>query len=513
MWERLCRYFVLYFALWTIVCNVITVIAESLQHVLVAFALINLVIGYWLWKKRKTHRDERISHTVQREQSTDSLQQLQPYLFRGLLIVSVCLSLITHRPDQDDAHYINVAVASVDNPNLPILRYDTTGLFPHAPLLVPAYKMHSIEILVAALSFVTHIPAIYLFHFLLPTLGAILTITAYRELFRLLSPKYWGWGILGVFVFLCANADVHRTYGNFSFVRLHQGKGMLVSVVLPLIILYGLRYASRPNIRNWVLLAGAQITAVGMTSTALWIAPTVASLAVFAGMPKIRLKEQCKRVLFGMTTSAYLIGLGSYMRLAYPMPLIFFTSQLTAIHLVKNSITAVFGYTRFGIMCIVLVLTAWSLCENRITRRLCLVFPICVAVIFGNPLIANILATYVTSEITYWRFFWILPLPTIAGLTLTVPLSSTKLRLNASARHIIYFLGLLGMMLLPKQYIFSQSNHVDMNVPHLKVDPEYQIAVRIRNVLPNRPYILAPRSVTAWLTTLHQHPYPLTPFA
>ena len=51
---------------------------------------------------------------------------------------------------------------------------------------------------------------------------------------------------------LVAVGETHRWYGNFSFVRMWQGKSIFLSVFMPLVYAYALRFAVRPNLRDWV---------------------------------------------------------------------------------------------------------------------------------------------------------------------------------------------------------------------------------------------------------------------
>ena len=54
---------------------------------------------------------------------------------------------------------------------------------------------------------------------------------------------------------LVAAGETHRWYGNFSFVRMWQGKAIFLSVFMPLVYAYALRFAVRPNLRDWTMLA------------------------------------------------------------------------------------------------------------------------------------------------------------------------------------------------------------------------------------------------------------------
>ncbi|MDJ0819859.1 MAG: DUF6077 domain-containing protein, partial [Desulfobacterales bacterium] len=353
-------------------------------------------------------------------------------------------------------------------------------------------------------------------------LAAILTILAFGELFRILAPKQWAFGVLATVVFLCANGEVHRTFGNFSFVRLHQGKGILVVIIVPLIIVYSQRFVSHPTVRNWLLLAGSQIAAVGMNATGLMIAPTVALLSVLTGILGMNAVTGVKRVVLSLAASAYVVGVGLYTKL----PMMRFYVNLDRYPALKRamssvrqqdisfwdrSIAYVFGDGRFAIFCLIIILTAWFWCETRLARRICLIFPIAVGLLFANPLIDDVVMKYITGKEVYWRVFWLLPLPVIAGIALLAPLTSPKLRLRSMRwRYGIFFLLLVLLLgVVSERSLFSKENYVRIGVPGLKVTAEYQIAQAINNAVVDRPNVLVPESVSVWLPTMHHHPYPL----
>lgn len=111
----------------------------------------------------------------------------------------------------------------------------------------------------------------------------------------------------------------------------------------------------------------------------------------------------------------------------------------------------------------------------------------------------------------YWRMFWLLPLPMIAGLAILAPLSAKFSRFPLKWRYTGY--GLLLLLVLwpiSEQNIFAPDNRVTLKFPGLKVPPEYQVAQIISDLFGDRPNVLVPaESVGAWLPTFAQHPYPL----
>ena len=518
----ICEYFILGFALWTVASHITVFSGGNLLDLLLIFASTSLLLLLWAWIRRKQQkRESSPPQTVPLKETERREQRLQNTLLWILVVVAVCMTLVAHRPDADDTRYVNRAVAVADDPNAQILQYDTRHSVPGVPIRKTS-KLISNEMLAGGFAWVTHLPAIYFFHLVFPPLAAMLTILAFGELFRILAPKQWAFGVLAVVVFLCANGEVHRTFGNFSFVRLHQGKGILVSIIVPLIIVYSLRFVFRPTVRNWLLLASAQIAAIGVNATGLMIAPTVAILAALTGILGMKAATGVKRVVLSFTASVYVLGLGLYTKLSmvrfyvnldrYPAAMKALSSvQQQDTSFFDRNIAYVFGDGRFALVCLIIILTAWFWCETRLARRICLIFPIAVGLLFANPLVEDVVMKYITGKDVYWRVFWLLPLPAMAGITLLAPLSSPKLRLLSLKWRYGIFILLLGLLggVVSEQSIFSKENYVRIGVPGLKVTAEYQIAQAINDAVLDRPNVLVPESVSVWLPTMHHHPYPL----
>jgi hypothetical protein len=545
----ICAYFVLGFALWTVICHLTVFTEGNLVDLIMAFTSTGFLLLVWEWIRRKRRKSEHPVQTIPAKETEKRAQRVDNILLWVLVGGVVCLTLVAHRPDEDDTRYVNRAVAAADAPYAPVLKYDTRHSIPGLPIERTS-KCISNEMLAAALSLVTRLPAIYIFHLVFPPIMAMLTILSYGELFRILAPKHWLGGVLAVVVFLCANGEVHRSYGNFSFVRLHQGKGALVSVIMPLIIAYGLHFALRPTPRHWLLLSSAQIAAIGMSSTGLMLAPIVALLTVLTGVLGLNVVTQVKRIFLGFLASAYVVAMGVYIKFPlFTYMIRIYTQTLPSTRIVSfvrtvpslpppqqqfvQNVEYVFGSGRFAILCLLIFLTAWIWCETCVARRLCLVFPIMIGLIFANPFLKGLMVRYITGQAVYWRVFWLLPLPTMAGLTLLAPLTfkllipplrsykgvtaahestpdSSQEGNNSFLRYGLYFLLLVLLLgVVSERNIFSKANRVRLGVPGLKVTPEYQIAKAINDAIADRPNVLAPEPVSLWLPTMHHHPYPL----
>ena len=338
----------------------------------------------------------------------------------------VVLMLISHRPDADDAFYVNVAVAAADVPGRALLSEDTMHGIPGLPLYLPVYRVHSYELLNGALAYLSGIPAIYSFHWLSAAFAALLVPLAHAKLFRILSPQRWLATVATLVFVLVAVGETHRWYGNFSFVRMWQGKAIFLFVFTPLVYAYALRFALRPNLRDWAMLAMAQIAAVGCTSSALWAAPAGAVMALCSAVRPSR--HGLKTVVLGALASVYVLAAAWLVRRSLDGTSTGSLSQggqhaTPQLHgaLVTNALVTVLGDSRLLTFGILALLTGWVFAPPGLSRRFALVFPLGVLLGLLNPSIADWVATNVTGS-TYWRSMWALPLPIVMALMLTWPL-------------------------------------------------------------------------------------------
>ena len=169
------------------------------------------------------------------------------------------------------------------------------------------YRVHSFEVLGGLISRLTGIEAVRVIHLGLAPLFGWLAPFAIARLLRLLAPRDWLIALLAVVIFYCIEGTASRGYANHAFVRMFNGKSVLLTIGVPLICAHGLRFGARPSVARFVLLALAQIAAVGLSSTALWLAPTLAMIAVAAGTPSLR--RWPLRLAGSFASSAYVLAL------------------------------------------------------------------------------------------------------------------------------------------------------------------------------------------------------------
>ena len=156
-----------------------------------------------------------------------SALEKSPFIPGAALIIAVSYTLISHRSDADDALYLFFGLLPLDQPM-------------RAINLIPMYDsgrmLVSYPAIEAVVSYWTGINFLQVHYLIIPALAAILCVLAYYGLFQRIGGSYAGILTLITVVILILWGDVHRSPGNFAFVRLFQGKAMFYSVVCPYLV-------------------------------------------------------------------------------------------------------------------------------------------------------------------------------------------------------------------------------------------------------------------------------------
>ena len=206
---------------------------------------------------------------------------LWPVGWAAALVSGVLASVIV-RPDGDDAYFVNVSTWVAERGRFPLR--DTMispDLFPalgaHSP------PTHSIEGLVGAIARVAGIEAgtaAYVLAAPAATALGVLVLTALVEEARIPTAPA---ALLASVTYLWTTGGTGYSFGSFFGVRIWQGKAMLVSLALPLVLLTGTRLVRHGSARTHLLFGAALVAAVGVSNTAVFLVPVlVAGIAVAA---------------------------------------------------------------------------------------------------------------------------------------------------------------------------------------------------------------------------------------
>ena len=501
---------------------------------------------------------------------------LTPRVFRRQSIVLVLLALacaaavlFVHRADSDDAFYINIAVAIVDMPREALLSWDTMHGIRDAPILLPVYRLHTLEVLVGALSHWSGVAAIRVFHIGVPFVAALLAPYAFARLLRLLSPQRWLIGVVVVVAYYLLIGDPPRGFTNLGFVRMHQGKAILLTLVLPLLCAQSIEFALAPGLRRWAILFLTQAGAVGLTANAVWMAPVVVALAL--GSTIAIDARGLRRLFIGICSTAYPLAAALVIRASTVSTLGALERSFPDEGLFPQPRRAVLGNDPIGWLALLAIFGGWCFVRGHLARRVLTVFPLVLLVVFWNPFSATFVADTLVGRPTYWRVFWILPIPIFVALLMLQWLRAERGHIGTRQRTslaLIVFVGVLAarfvsrgfpdpeaplgglgiarelplptilaalvwsigleraafsrigwrlsgiafvaFCLLPKTYTLAESGRIFHGAPQPKVTRiAYDAAERIAELAPQGSVVLAPFEVAEWIPTVHGYSYPL----
>ncbi|MGB3656057.1 MAG: DUF6077 domain-containing protein [Rivularia sp. (in: cyanobacteria)] len=429
----------------------------------------------------------------------------------GLCLIAAVITMIAHRSDADDAFFLSIPVALLDAPNIPMLGQDTMHGFADMPLILPIYKLHSLEVFWALAAKLTGLSPIFIAHVVFPPVFAVLFVLAQACLLRLLVPKYWLRALVTVLILLVLLGDVHRSYGNFSLVRLYQGKAILVTLMVPLIFRYAWNFGSKGKVTDWVLLCASQIAALGITSSALFVAPFSVILAL-GGSWQPTFKST-KRIILGLFSSIYLIAVGLLLRQSMISQVSLKSPTSSAVvsttsegSIVQEALHEVLGTQPIFYLLMLAFLCAWTVSIPKV-RIYLLVIPLGFFLVLINPWLAGFITKYVTSSATYWRIFWAVPIPTMFAILFVGVLQPIiKLIIPKLQRQgFLIALSLTIVTLLPINTL-RQDNGTIVKFPTIKVPSvEYAIAREANRITPPQTIILAAEAISTWIPLISNH--------
>ncbi|MGD8441479.1 MAG: DUF6077 domain-containing protein [Holophagae bacterium] len=444
-----------------------------------------------------------------------------------LAVACALLTLVAHRPDIDDSLYVCLGQGAADHPSAALLAHDHMHGIDGLRLLLPTYRAHSIELLAGGLARITGVPAIVWLHLVFAPLAAMVAVFAIGRVAALVAPRRWLAVTGATIAVLVIVGNAHAWYGNLAFVRLHQGKGILATAVVPLLIAYGIEFARRPGRWRWLRLTAAQIAAIGTTATAMWVAPLVAMLAVVGS---VRLDRSGLRTLVlaaATTLYAVVLAVGFWFTMQSPDVVPEQAARIAAsasaddteLHdefdeprsvvpdeLLERSATYVLGDRRLRLAVLGLLVWGWWLSPEPTVRRLHLVFASFTGLILVNPWLVDSIATSVTGRFTFWRIAWVVPVPLLAGLVLTAPLARVAGRRGAALSFAVTAAVLVAVTTQP---VMSTGNGVRLGTPGLKVDEGWEVARALVERVPPGALVVAPPEVAPWIATFPHHPAPV----
>ena len=435
-----------------------------------------------------------------------SRSNLQRVGIGTLILFGIILVAVTHRPDPDDAQYLNFVVTAMDFPFESLFSHSGLWQDPNVPLESAIYRFHTYELLVAALSDVFGIDHKTVYYLILAPIFGGIAILVHWRLAQYLLPQYAFLVLLTWLFLVLVLGDSHREFGNFAFVRLYQGKALLVTIGLPLCLLLGLRFAESPSRRQGLPFGMVIIASAGFSSSALATVPFVVAATLCGGLMGASRVAVARILTGGLVAGLFLCAIGLF--------LVASIKSGNEIHGVSwfgsgAGLSIVLGKGVLGTLILVLFPLAPLFVAGFSRRRLYAVTTLVLVAAVLNPWSAEFLARNLDSALE-WRLFWSVPFVISASIVMVGFAGFVAGRIPKLKRHAVLIIMLVAVSLASRQWSISPGNRVVIDFPRIKVDPDHHaLAEEIVRRAPLRSTLYVPSRVAEWVTTFREHPYPL----
>jgi hypothetical protein len=469
-------------------------LSAGLPYVVFWWVALPATFGAWMWglrgEARATSGEDAGKHVA--------------WIVVLVASAAVCVTLVASRPDADDAFYRSISATLLRYPQQPVLLHDTLYRLPDVPILLQFYRLSNYDVLVATLAWFTGIDHLLVAYLVLPSLFAAFSVLGWAYLLRRIVPARWSWLLLILFPVVLALGEMHRDVGNFAFVRLFQGKAILVTGMVPVIAGAALRFVRYGGVRHWLLLFAAGIAALGVSASALFVAPAAAALGLAGGWSMNAASS--RRFAVGMLASAYVLGAGWVMvSVAHGgAGDLVSTSPMPAVMPILDDTWGVWS-TR---LLLVALLAAWAFVRDPVRARYLSAGAFFFLLAVLNPYTVRFVADHLVGVRTYWRLTWALPLPLFLAVLLDGMIERAwHIRPKLLAGGACAALAGLAIAFGWHCGTLRSANGVALGLPAPKVAPvEYRVASTLDEEVPETGVVLAPESVSIWLPGFVVHP-------
>jgi hypothetical protein len=420
-------------------------------------------------------------------------------------LAAAAVVLVAHRPAADDAFYLSIPATLLRFPQQPVLLHDTLYRLQDSPILLPFYRLANHDVLVAVVSRITGIDHLVVAYLVLPPLFAALCVFAWAYLLRRIVPARWAIVLPILFACVLLLGEAPHSYGNFAFVRMHHGKAILATCMVPVIAGAALDYARHGGLRHWLLLFAAQVAALGLAASALFVAPAAAALGLAGGWaPGI---VRSRRFLLGMLPAAYLLGAawlvgtgthGAH-ALAAPAP--------QPMPGVQRILVEAWGPWSTRLL-LVSLLVAWAFVRDPVRARYFSAGAFFLLLAALSPYTTPFVAAVSVGAKTYWRLAWALPLPFFLAVVVDGILArALPVKPKALAASACVALAVAATVFAARAGTLLCANSVTLGLPSLDVPPlEFAVARKLASAVPEGATVLAPEAVSTWLPVFVVHP-------
>lgn len=335
--------------------------------------------------------------------------------------------LCMHRPDADDVIYLPKIVYSLAHPGSTMDA--TIHEIAHKPVLslplsAAPYYPDAYEFLQAAFVHISGVNLFWVYYRLAPTLAVIsgVLLLAFNLRYLGVSSRASAVAVLIMVPIFLLMGESHRSFGNFTLVRMFQSKCAFIFFGLPMFVALSLLFFRKPTHGRWGLLLLGVVAISGMTTSALVMLPML-SLPLFLswwlvfGHDKALTWNIAKGAAYAASLLPALAFALEYRR--YAAARVAYESRVNSgfpksFHGQFDLITGGSAHSP-TLLLFVGSAALLALYWREVRHRFLLVASVLTIALYLNPWVASPIMRYLTTENIYWRLFYLLPMPLMLG--------------------------------------------------------------------------------------------------
>jgi hypothetical protein len=398
------------FAAWVLLAQLALLLGWSLRTLFVAFdatVLLGLAAGaVWIRGRRPSGRPRASAELG---------------LLVALSLLCGFLSLAAIRPEVDDVTYAARAVYFLAHPDLPLDLALHDHAFFETPLEYPLLLAYTAELFWAHLAWLLGVDFLDVYHRVAAFAGGALVPLAWALAIERSTGSSRGavLGAVAVCAYLAVDGVSHNGFGNYAFVRIWQGKVLLLALGVPLFAAFALDWLERPRRGAWLRLFLAAVCANGLTSTALFLLPLLAA-ALAAG--RLAARGPSWRALREVTAlgAALLhgVGVGLLLRLSTnPADYHYLGFEVGFPESFAGQLTMVFPLAPpLASAAFAVALPTCLVLLPAERRRFLLGWLAGIVALALNPVVMPLVVDHLATWNAYWRVCYALPFPLVVGV-------------------------------------------------------------------------------------------------
>ncbi len=375
------------------------------------------------------HQNYALSFTEEK-QGSGRLIWLENLFLLLMGLVLIFLYLSSSITNSDDSHFVSYIVGLLKYPDIPIFSYETIFNEKKENFIFFLNYGQSWELLTAILSVLFNTDHFNIYYIFIPCLFLLVTAAPIYYFTKLYFPKYAAVSIFFSVSILLIWSNYNHMHGMFFIPRFFQGKAILLSFILPLLVLLSRSYFIKKDFKSTCLLLAVLISAAGVSTTGVYVSLLVFGMCFLAYTPlkinKWMLTALCVLLLMlpNLLMLAQIKSKISEQRQPaeeYSLSSIQSESlQGQSTREIQRPISSF--YWLFGdhiylflvllFYCITFLLLFKKSSQHEELRRFYLILGL---IAFNHPL-AEFIATHIGPSNLVWRFHWSLPLPILFSL-------------------------------------------------------------------------------------------------